>query len=123
MTHRILELSGRRVLLAAENGPVLAAERDAMDLIGDALGERADWIAVPVARLAPAFFDLKSGLAGAVLQKTTNYRLGFAALGDIPAEALESQALRAFIIESNRRGEVLFLPGLADLEARLAAAG
>ena len=56
----------------------------------------------------------------AVLQKTTNYRLGFAVLGEIPPAALESQALRAFIVESNRRGEVLFLPDLAALEARLA---
>jgi len=123
VTFQILDLAGRRVLLAADDGPMLAAERDAMDLVGEALGAGAQVIAVPVGRLSPDFFDLKTGLAGAVLQKTTNYRLGFAALGEIPAEALRSEALRAFIVESNRRGEVLFLPGLAELEARFAAAG
>jgi hypothetical protein len=117
--HRFLDLSGRRVLLATDDGPLLATEQAILDLIGEALGEGAEWIATPASRLAPAFFDLKSGLAGAILQKTTNYRLGFAVLGDIPAEALQSEALRAFIIESNGRGEVLFLPDLAALEIRM----
>lgn len=118
---QVIDLAGRRVLLAAGFGAPVATERDGADLIGEALGAGAALIAVPAERLSSDFFALRTGLAGAILQKTTNYRLGFAVVGEVPAAALESEALRAFIIESNRRGEVLFVADLAALEARLAA--
>lgn len=124
---QVIDLAGRRVLLAAGPGlsentrAPIASERDGADLVGEALGAGAEIIAVPAPRLAADFFVLKTGLAGAILQKTTNYRLGFAVVGEVPADALESEALRAFIIESNRRGQVLFVADMAELEARLAA--
>ena len=118
---QVIDLAGRRVLLAAGFGAPVASERDGSDLVGEALGAGAEIVAVPVQRLAADFFVLKTGLAGAILQKTTNYRLGFAVVGDIPADALESEALRAFIVESNRRGQVLFVADMAELEARLTA--
>lgn len=115
-----IDLAGRRVLLPAGFGAPIASERDGADLVGEALGAGAELIAVPAGRLSDDFFVLKTGLAGAILQKTTNYRLGFAVVGDVPPAALHSEALRASIIESNRRGEVLFVADLAELEARLA---
>lgn len=124
---QVIDLAGRRVLLAAgfgapeDQGVLVASERDGADLVGEALGAGAELIAVPAGRLSPDFFALKTGLAGAILQKTTNYRLGFAVVGEVPADALQSEALRAFIVESNRRGEVLFVADLAALEARLGA--
>lgn len=120
MSHTVIELHGRRVLLAAAVGPLAGSENDALDLIGEALGADASLIAIPAQRLAPAFFSLKTGLAGAMLQKITNYRLGLAVVGDIPADALRSQPLRDFIAESNRRGQTLFVPDLAALAAKLA---
>ncbi len=119
MTHSLIEIHGNAILLAADVGPVIGSENDALDLIGEALGARASLIVVPVARLAPAFFSLKSGLAGAILQKITNYHMRIAVLGEVPAEALRSQPLRDFITESNRRGQTLFVPDMAALEARL----
>lgn len=124
---QVIDLAGRRVLLAAGFGApedqrvLVASERDGTDLIGEALGAGAEFIAVPAGRLSPEFFVLRTGLAGAILQKITNYRLGFAVVGGVPAAALESEALRAFILESNRRGEVLFVADMAELEARLGA--
>ena len=118
--HSAVEIHGRRILLAAGSGPVLGSEANALELIGEALGAGADLIAIPAARMAPAFFSLKTGLAGAMLQKITNYRLGLAVVGEIPADALQSQPLRDFIAESNRRGQVLFVADMAELEARLA---
>ncbi|HEX7760205.1 MAG TPA: hypothetical protein VF459_11930 [Caulobacteraceae bacterium] len=40
-------------------------------------------------------------------------------IGEVPAGALQSQPPRDFIAESNRRGQTLFVPDLAALEARL----
>jgi Domain of unknown function (DUF4180) len=58
----------------------------------------------------PAFFDLKSGLAGEILQKVSNYRKRLVVLGDF--DSLGGKALGDFIYESNRTGHVVFAPDL-----------
>ena len=120
-SHSIVELHGRCILLATDAGRVLGSESDAVDLVGEALGAGASLIAIPAHRLAPAFFSLKTGLAGAMLQRITNYRLALAVVGEVPAGALQSQPLRDFIAESNRRGQTVFVADMTALEAWLAA--
>ena len=67
--------------------------------------------------LVEAFFDLRSGIAGELLQKISNYRRRLVILGDF--SKVESQSLRAFIRESNATGQVVFAPGLAEAVALL----
>jgi hypothetical protein len=43
-------------------------------------------------------------------------------VGDVSAHLAQSDALRDFVIESNRGEHVWFVRDLAELEARLAAA-
>lgn len=95
-------------------GPLLAGDDDARDLIGEAFGLGADTIAIPVARLSPEFFRLASGIAGGMLQKFTNYHLRVIIHGDIEPWLARSAPLRDFVRESNRRGEIRFLPTLPD---------
>lgn len=116
----IRELSGIRVLVVDPDGPPVAGERDAVDLIGDALGRGAELVAVPVARLAPGFLDLKTRIAGEVLQKFVNYQRRIAIVGDVSAAVSASDALRDFVRESNRGRHVWFVADLAELEAKLA---
>jgi hypothetical protein len=56
--------------------------------------------------LDPSFYDLRSGLAGEILQKVSNYRRRLIILGDF--ENLSSKSLRDLIIECNRTGHVIF---------------
>jgi hypothetical protein len=107
------------VLVCGPDGPTLASEGDATDLIGEALGQGARWVAIPLTRLPPEFLDLKTGFAGQVLQKFVNYRLQVAILGDVTAAVSRSDALRDFVRESNRGRTVWFVEDLAALEARL----
>lgn len=97
------------------DGPLLATERDANDIIGDAFGQDADLVVIPAGRLSPEFFRLSSGLAGAVLQKFTNYQIRVAIIGDITQYTGNSAPLRDFVAESNRRGQVRFLASETDL--------
>jgi hypothetical protein len=60
----------------------------------------------------PSFFDLKSGLAGDILQKVSNYRIKLIILGDF--ENITSKSLRDFIFESNRTGRVIFTDEMAN---------
>lgn len=121
MADAIRNIGGRTVYVCDPAGPAVAREADALDLIGASYGQAVEWIALPSARLSADFFDLRSGLAGAVLQKLVNYGLRVAILGDLGRETAASKALADFVSESNRGAHVWFLRDEAELEARLAA--
>lgn len=120
MSNGIQTLSGVRVLVCAEAGDHLGGERGAVDLIGQALGEGAAWVAVPASRLGDDFFRLSTRVAGEMIQKFVNYRIRLAVVGDISARVADSQALRDFVYESNKAAHVWFVNSLEALEARLA---
>lgn len=53
------QIGSTRVLRSADTGPLLDGNA-LRDLVGDALGHQAEWIAVPVQRLSADFFELRS---------------------------------------------------------------
>ncbi|MEA1676259.1 DUF4180 domain-containing protein [Nitrospirillum sp. BR 11163] len=115
------ELEGTRVLVCADDGPLLAGDQDAVPLIGLAWEYGARVVAIPLGRLAPGFLTLATGQAGAIIQKFANYQLRPVIVGDVSAWTAGSGALRAFIDEANRGRVVWFVDDLAALGRRLAA--
>ncbi|MFL4908840.1 DUF4180 domain-containing protein [Streptomyces sp. MMS24-I2-30] len=115
----LVSLPDVRVLTCASDGPLLDGESAALDLVGDALGREAQWVAVPVERVPDEFFRLRSGIAGAVVQKFATYRLGLAVIGDISRHLAESTALRDFVYESNQGRRLWFLAGCRERDERL----
>jgi len=97
------------------DGPIIAAESDILDPIGNASYSGADTLVIPVGRLSPDFFKLSTGLAGAILQKCTNYQMKVAVVGDISQFTAKSGPLRDFIYESNKHGQVRFIATEAEL--------
>jgi hypothetical protein len=57
--------------------------------------------------ISSGFFDLKSRLAGEILQKFSNYRVQLAII--IDHSKYTSRSLRDFIRESNKMGRVFFV--------------
>ena len=108
-----------RIMYVDADGPLIRTTDDALDLIGATWGENITLIAVPADRLDPEFWQLRSQLAGDVLQKFVNYEKKVAILGDIEAHLEASQALRDFVWESNRGEHVWFLPDEEALEQRI----
>jgi hypothetical protein len=92
-----------------------------MDVIAVALGDGAEWVAVPAERLGEGFFTLSTGIAGQILQKFTSYRRRLVITGDLSEHLARSTALQGLVAECNRGHHVWFLAGLGELEARLAA--
>ena len=119
MTHEIVQIAGAKALVCAAEGPVIAGEREAVDLIGEALSTGARLVVVPLTRLPASFLDLKTGIAGAVLQKLVNYQRRIVILGDVSEACTRSEPLAAFVRESNRGETVWFVRDLRALEARL----
>ncbi|MBA8944893.1 MULTISPECIES: DUF4180 domain-containing protein [Streptomyces] len=118
----VMTSNGVTVLVCDADGAKVSGGDTALDLIGDAMGCRADVVAVPVERLADEFFALSSGVAGDVVQKFVNYRIRLAVVGDIGDRVAASDALRDFVREANRGRQVCFVADRTELEERLARA-
>ncbi|MEU1168680.1 DUF4180 domain-containing protein [Streptomyces sp. NPDC005921] len=118
-TATLVTLHTTRVLRCAPEGPAPAGESAALDLLGDAMGRDAELVAVPVERIADEFFRLRSGVAGAVVQKFANYRLRLAVVGDLSHHLAAGSALRDFVYEANRGRQLWFVADDGELEQRL----
>lgn len=79
----------------------------------------ADGVIVRKENIDESFFDLKSGLAGEMLQKVVNYRLRLGIVGDF--SIYDSKSLSAFILESNRSNSIVFVSTIDEALRRLAA--
>jgi hypothetical protein len=106
---RIEHHGGLRVQYLDAEGPVISTSEDTSDLIGNAWVDNVSVIAVPVGRLDPAFFDLRSGFAGEITQKIVNYQLKLAIIGEVSAASAASQAFADYVWETNRGDHIWFL--------------
>src|SRR5690606_10319287 len=102
-------------------GGVIASERDATEVLGNASYLGADHVLVTAEQLGPGFRDLSSGLAGAVAQKFVNYGMRLVVVGVDPGAGSESW--RAWVRESNRGSPLWFLAGRGEARAGLARGG
>ena len=93
--------------------------QDALDLMANAdyLGARK--IIIHKKNIIPGFFDLKTRLAGDILQKFSNYQVSLAIIGNF--SDVTSKSLRDFIFESNKGDRVLFQSSSSDAIARWAS--
>jgi Domain of unknown function (DUF4180) len=91
---------------------VIQNEQEALELMMNCIYRGADYIIVPKQNIIPTFFDLKTGLAGAVFQKFSNYKAYLAIIGDF--SKINSQSLKDFILESNKIGRVNFLNSIEE---------
>jgi len=123
MSFSLADLAGHRALVLSPTGPLLRSEDDARDLIQETFGTDIRLAVVPVERLDPEFFELRTGVAGAFVQKLVQYRLRLVVVGDISALTAASDALRDWVREVNRGRDILFVDDLGALEARLNAEG
>ena len=119
LSTKFYELHGMRVLECVPDGAKLQTYGDAVDLIGKTFENRATLIVIPVECLDDEFFQLKTRIAGELIQKFVQYRRRLVIVGDISGFLAQSSALRAFVNESNRGKEVWFLASLEDLNDRL----
>jgi len=81
---------------------------DILQLMVDAGYSQSAYGMIIHARNLPSeFFELKSGIAGEILQKFSNYRMRLAIVGDF--SEIKSKSLRDFIRESNNRKTISFV--------------
>jgi len=121
MSLRFHDVDGVRVAECTAEGVAIRTPQDALDLMMTASYDGADRLVLQASQLAPAFFELRSGLAGEIAQKGVNYGLRLAIVGDF--DGVTSEALRAFIRESNRGPHLAFVPDFASAFRALTGTG
>lgn len=109
-THRIAEITADTV--------ILHTVQEALDLLMEAKMEDADRMIMHQKNISPDFFDLKTKLAGDVLQKYLNYGMQLAVVGNF--EQIKSESFRAFVIESHRSRQIFFVETVQEALGALA---
>lgn len=112
MNEVIHTLNGKQVLELNSERIVFNSLEEALDLIGDVYYRGFDKLVLYEKNLPPDFFELKTGLAGSILQKFTQYQLQLAIIGTFD---YDSKSLKDFIRESNKGGHVSFVGNLSDV--------
>jgi hypothetical protein len=120
MTGSAYELSGVTIFECDAMGQTLSTVGDAISVLEAAIEHEAGLIVLPVGRLDSRFFDLKTRIAGEMLQTFVKYHRRVAIIGNFEGFAANSAALRDFIRESNRGGTIWFLASVSELGERLA---
>ena len=108
-TKKVAEVSAKAILIGnVEN---------ALQLMADLYYQEFDAIIIDEQNIIPDFFDLKTGIAGEILQKFSNYRMQLFIIGDF--DKYPGKSIRDFIYESNKGKIVNFLASAELAKQRL----
>ncbi len=112
MEYTIHERNGIEIAEIVKNDAIVQSAQDMLDIL---VNVPSPIIALKKDMLAESFFDLKTGLAGDVLQKFSNYRRKLAIIGDF--SGYSSKSLKDFIYECNLRREIMFVGSIEEAAA------
>lgn len=108
MEPRITAIEGTDIAIVESDGVIVQNAQDALDLLAT-LGyvHQCRKAAFDKASIAEDFFDLRTGLAGEVMQKFVNYGFAAAICGDFTGYT--SKSLRDYMYECNQGRHLLFV--------------
>ncbi len=101
------------ILIAViEKNEMINGIQDILDIMATAQYNDCTGIAVYKESLGEKFFELRTGYAGEILQKFSNYNMKIAIIGDF--SVYKSKSLKDFIYESNKGNRVFFKNNLEE---------
>ncbi|MFL9837114.1 DUF4180 domain-containing protein [Flavobacterium sp. ST-75] len=92
---------------------IITTVEDGTDLVGNLCYQGVDKAILYERNITPVFFDLKTRMAGEILQKFSNYKIRLAIVGDF--DKYESNSLNDFIFESNKGSTVNFVATIEEV--------
>ncbi|WP_428664329.1 DUF4180 domain-containing protein [Runella sp.] len=117
MTITIIDINGTGIAELISENIEIANAQDALELLANAGYQGAENIIIHQKNITPDFFDLKTGIAGEVLQKFSTYQVKLAIVGDF--SAYTSKSLKDFIYESNKAGRINFVHSIPEAKESL----
>jgi hypothetical protein len=104
-----VEAGGSVIAVVSGSELLITDVQTALDLMATVHYETgADRFVINKALVSDSFFDLKTRLAGEILQKFINYRVKVAFVGDF--SVYDSQSFKDFLYECNKGQDFFFLP-------------
>ncbi|MDL2257923.1 DUF4180 domain-containing protein [Eubacteriales bacterium OttesenSCG-928-K08] len=115
----INEHNGSRVaVIQLEDNQTICDPQSALDLLMDVkCGYECSKLVFPKEAFCADFYELKTRLAGEILQKFINYHSKLAIAGDF--SCYSSKSLHDFIYECNSGSDIFFLPSVEEAIERL----
>ena len=92
---------------------ILRSTEDGLDLLGNLYYQGFDKIIIHEKNITPKFFDLKTKIAGEILQKFAQYQMPLIIVGDF--SKYKSKSLNDFIFESNKSQQINFIKDLSNI--------
>jgi hypothetical protein len=114
ITHEIPQI---KIAEVTSNELIIRTAEDGLDLLGNLYYQGFDKIILHTNNITPDFFNLKTGIAGEVLQKFSNYRVGLAIVGDFGKYT--GKSIKDFIYESNKGRHVNFVGTISEALEKL----
>ena len=102
--------NGIAVLELLDESVIIHCVQDLLDIISD---YSIKSIIIQKNNIDSDFFDLKTGFAGEILQKTSNYHIRIGIVGDFTS--VTSKSLRDFIYECNQTRQIVFKVSVEDV--------
>ncbi|MCM0650993.1 DUF4180 domain-containing protein [Clostridium swellfunianum] len=108
MNLTIIEKPKFKIAIVNSQEVLITDVQSALDLMATIWYEAGSYrIIINKSAIVEEFFDLKTRLAGEILQKFVNYNVKVAIVGDFTAYS--SKSLRDFIYESNNGKHIFFV--------------
>lgn len=108
MNIRKVEQNGIEIAIVTSNDVLITDVQSALDLMATVSYEvGCNRIVLDKSAICEEFFELKTRLAGEILQKFINYQTKIAIIGDF--STYTSTSLKDFIYESNKGKDIFFL--------------
>ena len=110
LTHN---LPNQKIAELVSDEILIHSASDGADLLADLYYQEFDKIILYEKNITPAFFDLKTGMAGEILQKFSNFRMQLAIVGTF--ENYTGKSFLDFVSESNKGGNIQFAGNIKDV--------
>jgi hypothetical protein len=107
MPFQLREIEGTRIVISPGPGKLIRSTEDALDTLSFGGEHGSNRFIFLESNFPPEFYDLKTGLAGEILQKFSTYRIRAAVVGTF--EQVTSKRFREFMVECNRGQQLHFL--------------
>ncbi len=105
-------INGIKAAEIVSNEIILTTIEDSLDLLGNLYYQGFDKIIIYEKNITPEFFDLKTRIAGDILQKFVQYQMSLVIVGDF--SKFNSKSLHDFIFESNKGKQINFVSDLSE---------
>ncbi len=114
---KIKHINGINIAEIISDEIIIKVTQDALNLMAECAYQGSSKIILHEKNILSHFFDLKTGIAGEILQKFSTYDVQLAIIGDY--SKYSSKSLKDFIFESNKYGRINFVNSADEAYERL----